>query len=114
MRLAEHFTRSREIKSTLRLQLFERGQHVMRPIDVRIERRETVRETLRHETLRRQVIALIELVTAEHMKDARVTLQTCSMQNQSILQMQYPPKSLLRRLERHSPHQTMNLIAEAV
>src|SRR5262245_17456942 len=84
---AEHFTRPGEIEFATRLQLAQRRQHVMRPIDVGVHSRESVGETLGYKTLRREMITLIIFLLAENMEDARIAFQTRGVQLDSIQQM---------------------------
>src|SRR6185295_12175761 len=72
----KHLARAGEIKTTLRPQLTQRGQHVMRAVDVRAHGRKAVSEAFRHETLRREVIALVKIVFAENVEDAGVAFKT--------------------------------------
>src|ERR1041385_6340613 len=110
-RLAEHFAGTREVETAIRLQLLERGQHVMGAVDVDVQGRETIGKTLGNETLRSQVITLIELLTDEYVKDARVAFQSCSVEHQPILKIEDSLKSLLRRFERDSSHQAVDFIS---
>src|ERR1044072_827274 len=71
----KHLARSGEIKPTLRAQLAQGGEHVMRAVDVCAHRREAVCEALCHETLRRKVIALVKIMLAENVEDAGVAFK---------------------------------------
>src|ERR671939_1236875 len=73
-RVAEHLARAREIEPATGPHFSQRREHVVRAIDVHVHRREAVGKTLRDETLRREVVTLVELVLAEHVKNAGVTL----------------------------------------
>src|SRR5436190_10520236 len=113
MSLSEHFTRTGEIELAVGLLFLQRCQYVMRSIDVRVHRRKPIRKTFSDKALRSEVVTLIELVTAQDMKNAGITLEIRGMQNQLIQQMSNSAKSLLRRLESHSSNQTMDLIVQA-
>jgi len=84
----------------------------MRPVDVRVHGRKAVRKTLGHETLRRQVIALLKVVLAEDVEDTRVTLEIRWMQGHAVQQVTDATKPRFRRFERHAAHQPMDLIAQ--
>src|SRR5215470_17869929 len=90
MYFAEHFTRPGEVEFATRLQLAQRRQHVMRPIDVGVHGREAVGETFRDKALRREMITLIKFLFAEDMEDAGVTFQARGVQFDSIQQMGNP------------------------
>src|SRR5713101_794438 len=109
---AEHLGRSGEIKTALRAQLLKRSQHVMRAVDVDVQRREAVLKTFGHETLRSEVIALVKLVLTEDVKDTRIAFNTRRMKLKTIKQMRDAPKSSLRIFHSDAAHQTMNLVAE--
>src|SRR5262247_2411978 len=87
---AEHFTRPGEVEFATRLQLAQRRQHVMRPINVGVQSREPVGETLGHKTLRREMITLIIFLLTEDLEDAGVAFKTCGAQLDSIQQMSNP------------------------
>src|SRR5678815_3173191 len=72
----EHLARPGEVKTTLRTQLTQRREHVVRAVDVRAHGRKAVSEALRHETLRREVITLVKIVFAEDVKNAGVAFKT--------------------------------------
>src|SRR5262245_34289859 len=88
--LAEHFTRPGEVEFATGLQLAQRREHVVRPIDVGVHSRESVGETLGYETLRREMITLIEFLFAEDMENAGVAFQARGVQFDSIQQMGNP------------------------
>src|SRR5437016_7781494 len=112
MHFAEHFRRTGKIEFALRLQLAQRCQHVMRTVDVRVHRRESVRETFPDKRLRREVVALIKLITTENVKDAGVAFQASGMKGYLVQQMLDAIESASRIFESHAPHQPMHFIAE--
>ena len=84
----------------------------MSTVDVRVHRRETVRKALGDETLRREVIALVKLVFAEDMKDARIAFNTGRMKLKTVKQVRDASKSSFRVFHADAAHQTMNLVTE--
>src|SRR5678815_3895822 len=80
----KHLARSGEVKTALRPQLTQRGEHVMRAIDVRAHGRKAVGKAFRHETLRGEVIALVKVVFAEDVEDAGVTFETGRVQGDAV------------------------------
>ena len=92
---AEHFTRPGEVEFATRLQLAQRRQYVMAPIDVGVHSREPVGETLGYKTLRREMITLIIFLFAEDMEDAGVAFQARGVQLDSIQQMGNPAESVV-------------------
>src|SRR5215213_75782 len=82
--VAKHLARARKIKPALRPQLTQRREHVVSAVDVHIHRREAVGETLRHEALRREVIALVKVVFTEDVENAGVTFQAGRVQRYAI------------------------------
>src|SRR5919106_3835591 len=84
----------------------------MRAVDVHIHGREAVGETLGDETLRGQVIALVEIVFAEYVKYAGVTLETGRVKRYAIEYMSDAAESRPRRFQGHPAHQAMNFITQ--
>src|SRR5215510_10058384 len=87
---AKHFTRTGEVEFATRLQLAQRRQCVMRTIDVGVQGREPVGETLGNKTLRREMITLVKFLLAENMEDTWIAFQACGVQLDSIQQMSNP------------------------
>ena len=85
----------------------------MRAVDICVHGRKAVGKTLGHETLRRQVITLLEIVLAEDVEDARVTLEIRRMQRYAVQQVTDATEPRLGRLERHAPHESMDLISQS-
>src|SRR3954469_1869593 len=71
---AEHFARTRKVKTAVRLHLMKRREQVMGAAAIGIHRRETVFEALGYKALSRQMIALIKLGTGQDMEEARIAL----------------------------------------
>src|ERR1019366_10185416 len=65
--LAEHLARSGEVKPALRNNIFECGEHMMRPVDVRLQRGKFVVKRIADETLRRQVVAFLGLYPLQNL-----------------------------------------------
>src|SRR5215510_8400046 len=84
----------------------------MRAVDICVHGRKAVRKTLRHETLRRQVITLLKIMLAEDVEDARVTLEIRRMQGHVVQQVTDATESRLRRFEGHATDESMNLITQ--
>src|SRR6185503_246971 len=82
--IAKHLTRTGEVEAALWSQFAQRGEDVMRAVDVRVHRRETVCEALRDEALGGEVIALVKVVLAQDVENTRVTLETGRVQGDSI------------------------------
>jgi hypothetical protein len=110
--LAEHLARSGEIETAARPQLAQGGQHVVRAVDVRVHRGETVGETLGHETLRGQVVALVVVVTADHVKDAGIALQRGAVQLEPVEKVGDAAEAEVGRFERDAAHEPVDLVAE--
>ena len=108
--LAEHLARGGKIETAVRGTVPERGQDMVRPVDVRIERREFVLERIRDEALRRQVVALVWLDRLKDPVDARKAFQRGGVELQPILEMQNAPEPMLWIFDRHAPNKAMHLI----
>lgn len=72
---AKHLAGTGEVESAPGPQFAQRRQHVMRTIDVRIHCGETICKAFGNETLRGQVVTLVEVVAADHVKDTGITLE---------------------------------------
>src|SRR5439155_25854781 len=77
---SEHFTGSGKIEPALWLQLTQCREHIVRAIDVDAHCRKAIRKTLGHKALGGEVVALVEFVPTDHVKNTRVTLKTARMQ----------------------------------
>src|SRR6185369_2545884 len=108
----KHLARSREVKTTLRPQLTQRGEHVVRAVDVRAHRRKAVSETFRHETLGREVIALVKIVLTENVEDAGVAFETGRVQSDSVQNMSNAAEPRLRGFEGHAADQPVYFITQ--
>src|SRR5262249_31724563 len=75
----KHLAGACKVKTTFGPQLPERRQHVVRAVDVHIHRGKPVREAFRHETLCREVVALVKIMVAENVKNAGITLEAGRM-----------------------------------
>ena len=109
-RLAEHLTRPRKVDLATRLRLADRRQHVVRPVDVGVHRREAVGEALSDKALSGQVVALVEIVLAEDLENAGVALQSPRMQRELRDQMRDARQPMAGVLQSDSPHQPVNLV----
>src|SRR5687768_5078720 len=83
----------------------------MSAADVGAHGGEAVGKALGHETLRRQVIALIELMPADDVEDAGIALQAGRVQDQPVEQMGDAAESTLRILQRYAPDDSMHFIS---
>jgi hypothetical protein len=59
----------------------------VRAVDVRVHRREAVGKAFGNERLRGQMVALVELVTADDVEDAGITFQTRRVQRYFVEQV---------------------------
>src|ERR1700691_4133973 len=82
--LAEHFTRSGEIETALRLHLPQSRQNIVGPVDVGAHGGEAVGEAFAHKALSAQVIAFVKLLLSEDVKDAGVALQAGRMEMDAV------------------------------
>src|SRR5438094_7664870 len=108
--LSEHLVRGGKIETAVRGTVPERGQDMVRPVDVRIERREFVLERIRDEALRRQVVALVWLDRLKDPVDARKAFQRGGVELQPILEMQNAPEPMLWVLDRHPSNKAVYLV----
>src|SRR5690349_16136331 len=100
--VSKHLARPGEVKTTLRSQLTQRGEHVVCAVDVRTHRRKAVSKAFRDETLRREVITLIKIVFAEDVENTRVAFETGRMQRDSVQDMSDTAEPCFRGFERHA------------
>src|SRR5687767_7019881 len=84
----------------------------MSPIDIHVHGRKAVCKTFRHETLGSEVIALVKVVMANNMKNARIAFKTGRVKNQPVEEMSDPAKPSFRCFQGNTPHQTVNFISE--
>ena len=84
----------------------------MRAIDVHAHSGEAVRETLSYEALGSEMVALVEIVPADDMKNAGVALETARMELELVLQVSDPAEAPLGLLERHTPNDSVHFISE--
>src|SRR5207302_11348789 len=84
----------------------------MRAVDLLVHRQESVRESSTDQRLCREVVALVELMTSENVKDARIAFQAGGVQGYLVQQILDAIESASRIFERHAPHQPMHFIAE--
>src|SRR5262249_4655427 len=110
--LSEHFGRASEIKTALRLQLFQCRQHVMRSVNVNVQRREAILKALGNEALRGQVITFRELVATNNAEYAGITFETACVKLNSIEHMGDSGKAALGVFERHPAYNAVDLIAQ--
>src|SRR5688572_25340677 len=85
--VAKHLAGTGEVETALRLRFTQRREDVVRAVDVHIHRGEAVGEAFRDETLRREVVTLVEFVLAQYVENARITLETRRVQPQAFDQM---------------------------
>src|SRR5262249_25035384 len=93
-------------------QLTQRRKYVVSPVDVCVHRREAVEKTLRDKALSREVVTLVKRVLAEHVKDARIALQTRRMKNHSVYNLCDTIKAPIRILERDSSNHPVYFITQ--
>ena len=84
----------------------------MRAIDVDVHCGKAVGETFCDKTLPCEVITLIKIVLADDVINARITLESCGMKNQTINDVGKPTKARARRFERDSSHKTMDFVSQ--
>src|SRR5262245_27036717 len=108
---AEHLTRARKVELAFRAQLLKCGQDIVCPVDVRIHCAEAVGETLGDKALGREMVALVELVAADDLKNAGIAIQIGRMERDAIHNMTNSSEAAFRFFQRDSAHQAMNLIA---
>ena len=76
----------------------------MGAIDVCVHRRESVGKALGDKTLGGKMVALIELIPADDMKDGWVTLQASGVKLNAIQQVLDATKASLRILQRNASY----------
>src|SRR5262249_27887692 len=112
LNLAEKLQGPRRVKTGFRVKFLERGQHIMRAVYVDVHCREPILKTLGNEALRRQVITLVEFMTADDIEDTRVTLQAAGMQLKPVEQVTDARKSALRIFEGDASDDAVDLVAQ--
>ena len=60
--LAKHLARSGKVDPAVRLKITECGEHILGALDIGLHGRELVRKAVRHETLRRQMVAFVKFL----------------------------------------------------
>src|SRR5438067_393148 len=86
-RFAEHFAGTGEIKPRLGRGVPRGGEHVMRAVDVRVQRREFVLERITDEALCRQVIDFVGADASDDLKEARIAFERRGMQSDVAIEM---------------------------
>ena len=109
---AEHLARPRKVKFTFGSEFAQCRKHVMRAVDIDAHGGKAVGEAFSHKALSRQVVALVEIVAAEDVKNAGVAFEAARMQRDSILEMSNPPQTLFGLFERYSSDDSVNLVAQ--
>src|SRR5204862_5310034 len=87
-----------------------RGQ-MMRAVDVRVHRRDAIGATFGDERLRREMVALIELVAADDVEDRSVGFEARGMERDVLQQMSDAREAALRVFQGDAAHETMHLVA---
>jgi hypothetical protein len=109
--LAEHLGGACEVEAAVGLKLAERGERVVRPVDVRVQRREAVGERLGDERLCGEVITLVELVLAEDAEERGVGLKTPGVDGDAPQQVRDAGETTRRVFERDAADDAMHLVA---
>src|SRR5262245_30754981 len=109
-RLTEHLTRAGEIEAGMRANFADTREHVMRAVDIRIDRRELIFEGITDEALSGQVIHLVRLNVHQNFVEARITFQRCRMQTEFIQDSSNAPKPVLRIFQRDAPDDAVDFI----
>jgi hypothetical protein len=107
---AEHFTGTRKVEFAFRPQFLKCSQDIVRPVDVSIHGAKAIGETFGNETLRSKVVAFVEIVATEYVKDTRIAFQICRMKSQTIQYVMDSPESPLWLFHRHPSHQAVDFI----
>src|SRR5215216_1707699 len=105
----KHLARAGEIEAAIGTQFTQCRQHVVGAVDVCVHRREPIAKTLRHETLRREVITLGELVLAYDVKYRRVTFEAGRVQYYLVQEMSDACETSVRILEGDTSYQSVYL-----
>ena len=71
----EHFAGAGKVEPRVRNDMPRGGEHVMRAVDVRVERGELVLERVAHKALSCEVIDLLRLNGGEHLEQARIAFE---------------------------------------
>jgi hypothetical protein len=85
----------------------------MRAVDVHIHRREAVGETFRDETLRGQVVTLVEIVLAQNVENAGITFETRWVECYAIEQVGDATETSVGRFEGDAADESVHFVAEA-
>ena len=109
--LSEHFARSGEIEPALGLHFPQRRQDIVRPVDVGVHGRKTIRKAFGNETLGGQMITFVELLLGENVEYAGIAVQASRMQVNAIQAVLQAAKTQPGLLQGDAPNQSMNLIA---
>ena len=75
-----------------------------------VHRREAVFKAISHEILSGEVIAFVNLATAQDAEDARIAFKTAGVQHHFVPDVIDSLKAILGLLKRHTPHDPVNLI----
>jgi hypothetical protein len=110
--LAEHLRRPGEVEAAPGLKLAQRGEYEVRAVDVRVHRREAVGERLADERLRREVVALVELLAAEDVEDGGVRFQARRVHVDAVEQVLDAREAAPGVFERDAADEGVNLVAE--
>src|SRR5256885_7944900 len=94
--LAEHLAGAGEIEAGMRTDFAHTREHVMRAVDIRIDRRELIFEGITDEALSGEAIHLVGLNVHQNFVQARITFQRCRMQLEFVEDSSNAPKPVLR------------------
>ena len=108
---AKHFARPGKIEPALGHEFVHGLEHIVRAIDVGVERGECVFERGIHKALRREVITLVRLHCADHIVNARKTFERRGMEFDFVLQVGDAPEAMLGIFQRDSPDNAVYVIA---
>src|SRR5712692_10526770 len=108
--VAEHLARGGEIEATLRGAITKGGKHMVRAVDVGVERRKLVLERVDDKTLCGQVIAFLWMHRVEHAIDARKTLERRRVTAQAIFDGKNAPEPMCWVFESNTSNGAMHLI----
>src|SRR5437867_10846338 len=109
-RLTEHLTGAGEIEAGMRANFAHTREHVMRAVDIRIDRRELIFEGITDEALSGQVIHLVRLNVHQDFVQARITFQRCRMQLDFVEDSSNTPKAVLGIFQRDAPDDAVDFI----
>lgn len=109
--IAEHFTRSGKVKSAMRRLSLDRGEHVVRAVEIGIDGGEFVFKGIGYEALGREVVTLIRFHTGNDIKEGGVTFHGGAVDGYPVEETVYAPHTGLGVLQGYASDDTVYFIS---